>query len=219
MLGKLLQMREKCLASAAEARERSRAAGESEIKASYCEIERQWLRLAQSYEFLEEANRRFDARPQSGGFSIPDQLDHLISIVAQYSSGEARSAFFRVSECGTKLHHVTGMPDSYARAVDGFAVSPASLGCGLAASTNEFVLHPDVLADPRWEPWLDLASIGEFRSCWSFPVHGILGPVVGTFAMYFNEPRRATVRDLDFATTVARCGGIILSSNSVSPRQ
>jgi hypothetical protein len=219
MLGRLARLRDECLANAADARGAAKEAVDPDIKASHAAIERQWLRLAESYNFLQEADRLFDARPVPARIPATDQLDHLISTVVQFAGPQSRAAFFAVSGCGTKLHHITGMSDGYARAVDGFAVGPSSLGCGLAASINEFVLHPDVLTDPRWEPWLDLASVGQFRSCWSFPVTAPSGQVIGTFAMYFDEPRRATVRDLDFAMIVARCGGIIMSANAIAPRQ
>jgi two-component system CheB/CheR fusion protein len=34
---------------------------------------------------------------------------------------------------GRGLHHLVGLPAEYAREVDGFAIGPESLACGLAA--------------------------------------------------------------------------------------
>jgi len=53
-------------------------------------------------------------------------------------NGEARAAFYIAD--GTTLHHVTGMPEAYARYVDGFVIGPQSLACGLAASTGQPII-------------------------------------------------------------------------------
>jgi len=63
----------------------------------------------------------------------------------------------------------------------------------------------------RWKPWLWLAEQFDFRACWSFPVQISAGMIVGTFAMYHKEPRRAARRDLDFAAALTRTAAANIS--------
>jgi two-component system CheB/CheR fusion protein len=136
-------------------------------------------------------------------------LRPLVQKLVQSSEGKARAAFY-VSD-GVALHHVIGMPDAYARLVDGFAIGPQSLACGLAAAKRQPVLTPDVADEPLWKPWLWLASRFDYRACWSFPVEGATGDVVGTFAVYYKDPREATRQDVDLVSSITRAAGDLMS--------
>ena len=141
--------------------------------------------------------------------SLPDLLDVLVRTVIEKGKGEARAAFYVAD--GAKLHHVTGMPEAYARCVDGFAISPQSLACGLAAATGRPIITRDVAEEPLWKPWVWLATQFDYRACWSFPVQTSSGKIVGTFAMYFKKPREATESELDFAATITRAAAVAMS--------
>ncbi|WP_449384140.1 GAF domain-containing protein [Bradyrhizobium sp. UFLA05-112] len=104
------------------------------------------------------------------------------------------------------------MTKDYARYVDGFAIGPASLACGLAAAKRCAVITPDVVEDPRWSEWSWLASRFGYRACWSFPVEAN-GRVLGTFAMYYGAPTEAKARDLEFASLLSRTAAKIISSH------
>jgi len=109
------------------------------------------------------------------------------------------------------LHHVIGMPPAYARCVDGFTISEQSLACGLAVAKRQSIITPDVSDEPRWKPWLWLAEEFRYHACWSFPVEAFSGKVLGSFAMYYPEPRDATPRDLDLAAVLARTAATVIS--------
>jgi hypothetical protein len=53
-------------------------------------------------------------------------------------------------------------------------------------------------------------ALSRWRACWSFPVETSAGKILGTFAMYYKEPREATQRDLDLATTLTRAASLII---------
>jgi GAF domain-containing protein len=106
------------------------------------------------------------------------------------------------------------MPRAYARYVDGFVIGPQSLACGLTAWTRRPIITRDVTKEPRWKPWLWLAKEFDCRACWSFPVENSAGKVLGTFAMYYKEPRHATQRDLDVAANLTSAAASILIGRS-----
>ena len=103
------------------------------------------------------------------------------------------------------------MPEAYAKCVDGCAIGPESLACGLAASSGQPIITRDVVQEPLGQPWLWLAKQFDYRACWSFPVRNSAGKIVGTFAMYYKEPREATQRDLDVAATITTAAGAIIA--------
>lgn len=145
------------------------------------------------------------------GTSLNALLDVLVRAAIEYAEGKARAAFYVANASGTGLHHVVGMPEAYARRVDGFAIGPQSLACGLAAAIRLPVITPDVIEEPRWKPWLGLAQEFDYRACWSFPIETPTGKIAGTLAMYYKEPREATPRDLDVAAVLTRTAGAIIS--------
>jgi GAF domain-containing protein len=237
MLLKLSGQISECLALAADARERANAATDPRRKDDFLDMERRWLRLLESYRFVEQAARfvedGYAARtpsaqklPQTGVLGVSSLLDalvrtafnhvslsHLLDVlvhtVIEKGKGEARAGFYIAD--GSKLHHVAGMPEAYARCVDGFAIGPQSLACGSTASTGQAIITRDVTEEPLWKPWLWLATQFDYRACWSFPVQTSSGKIVGTFAMYFTKPRDATESELDFVATITRAAAVAMS--------
>jgi PAS domain S-box-containing protein len=122
-----------------------------------------------------------------------------------------RAAFYLADPEGAELRHIVGMPAAYAEAVDSFKISPESLACGLAMHTGLPVLTSDVTEEPLWAPWLWMAEKFDYRGCWSFPVHTEAEKFVGTFAVYWRQPREATPADLDFAAMVTQAAGIVIA--------
>ncbi|MEX6689806.1 ATP-binding protein [Danxiaibacter flavus] len=148
------------------------------------------------------------------GQSLATSLEALIHTVTAQTSGEARASFYLIPQGGQGLHLVAGMSEEYGHDINGFKVGPESLACGLAMHTGETVITPDVELDPVWEPWLPIARKHNYRASWSFPVRTAGGPVVGTFAMYFEEPRNPTARELELAGIVAHAAAIIISRDT-----
>jgi GAF domain-containing protein len=236
MLLKLSNKIIECLAHAADARERANAATDPDLKANLLDIELRWLSLVESYKFAEQASRFLAAKADSKSdltlpsafnhasvadllevlirtafnhVSLSDLLDVLVRTVIEKGKGEARAGFYIAD--GAKLHHVAGMPEAYARCVDGFAIGPQSLACGLAAATGKPIVTRDVTEEPLWKPWLWLAAQFDYRACWSFPVETSSGKIVGVFTMYFKKPREATESELEFAATITRAAAIAMS--------
>lgn len=145
------------------------------------------------------------------GAPLATSLGVLAKLAVAQTSGECRCGFYLADAARKGLHHVVGMPEGYARAVDGFAIGPKSLACGLAICRGEPVITRDVHDEPRWKPWLWMAEKFGFRGCWSFPVQTAEGKAVGTFAMYFPGPREPTPADSELAATLVHTASIIIS--------
>jgi GAF domain-containing protein len=110
------------------------------------------------------------------------------------------------------LHHgaAPSLPEFYCKAIDGAQIGPAVGSCGSAAYLRERVIVEDVLTHPYWVNYWRLAESAGLRACWSEPVFSSKGEVLGTFAMYYAEPRRPTPLDLDFIRTSAHVAGVAI---------
>ncbi|MGU3663064.1 GAF domain-containing protein [Methylobacterium sp. A49B] len=65
------------------------------------------------------------------GAPLDASLGILIRTAVTQAESERRCAFTAANPGGGTLRHVVGMPDDYARQVDGFVISGESLACGL----------------------------------------------------------------------------------------
>lgn len=145
------------------------------------------------------------------GEPLAISLGVLVATATQQAGDDLRCAFYVADPMQTELQHVAGMPDQYARCVDGFRIGPESLACGLAVHSERPVITPDVREDPRWKDWLWLAEQGDYRACWSFPLQSLSGKVIGTLAMYFRTPRHPSPSDFAFVGVMTRAAAIIIS--------
>lgn len=93
---------------------------------------------------------------------------------------------------GIHLRHGAAprLPAEYSAIIDGLSIGPVAGSCGTAAYRGEPVVVADIETDPLWEPYRHLARPYGLRACWSTPIHDTDGRVLGTFAMYFTQPRR-----------------------------
>lgn len=148
------------------------------------------------------------------GASLANSLSILSRLAINELAGEARTAFYMANAAGTELHTIRGagnMPDEYADEIDGFLIGPDSLGCGLAVPTGKPVTTTDVKEEPLWKPWLRIAAKYDYRGCWSFPIKTKDNKAVGTFTLYFREPREAAAQDLSLADTITQAAAVIIS--------
>ena len=81
------------------------------------------------------------------------------------------------------------LPQEYCRAIDGFKAGPYAGSCGTAIYRQAPVVVSDIAADPLWAAYRNLALSHGLRACWSTPIASQDGTLLGTFAIYYREPR------------------------------
>jgi PAS domain S-box-containing protein len=102
------------------------------------------------------------------------------------------------------------LPVQYNEAIDGIAIGEGVGSCGTAAFRQERVIVGDIQTDPLWEPYRELAACFDLGACWSQPVFSSTGDVLGTFAMYYAEPREPSADELEFIDHAARLAGFAI---------
>jgi diguanylate cyclase (GGDEF)-like protein len=110
------------------------------------------------------------------------------------------------------LHPGAGpsLPPGWLAALDGVVIGPNIGSCGAAAWSGELVISEDMADDPKWEPVRDFATLCGLRHCWSMPIAGADGGVLGTFALYGPQPRRPSPDHLELMQDSARLAGIAI---------
>ena len=103
-----------------------------------------------------------------------------------------------------------GLPTHYTLAVHGVTISPGVGSCGTAITENSLIICDDILNHPDWAACRDLLLTTELRACWSHPIRGSSGRVLGTFAMYYREPRRPCDRELQLIASAAELAAVVL---------
>lgn len=89
---------------------------------------------------------------------------------------------------------------------EGIRVGPGNASCGAAVHRRETVIVSDILSDPLWNEYRQVASAHGFRSCWSKPIISRKGDVLGTFDMYsrsVREPVKVEYQLIGFAARLA----------------
>lgn len=117
-----------------------------------------------------------------------------------------------LDEDGKHLHIGAGpsLPQDYLDSIEGLEIGPQVGSCGTACYTASRVIVEDIATDPRWDGLRDLALGARLRACWSEPVISSNGKVVGTFAMYFRQPRAPTRGELETIVVAAHLVGIAI---------
>lgn len=126
------------------------------------------------------------------GADLQATIDRLCAEIERMSPGVVCSVL-TVDRDGC-LHPLSApsLPKDYCASLDGLAIGPNVGSCGSAAWFGEAVFATDIATDLRWVEFRDGALALGLRSCWSKPIVGEDGQVIGTFALYSREERLPT---------------------------
>ncbi len=138
---------------------------------------------------------------------LEEILDNLVRVVEAQFAGLLCSVLL-LDENGQAARHgaAPSLPKPYIKAIDGLRIGPRAGSCGTAMYRREPVVVADILCDPLWEPYRGAAEPYGLRACWSTPILAHSGKALGSFAMYYREPRSpspAETRALEMATHLA----------------
>jgi PAS domain S-box-containing protein len=92
---------------------------------------------------------------------------------------------------------VASLPDAWVEAITPLPVGERIGSCGAAVFHRRRVVTSDIGGDPNWAGYRQVAVANGLRACWSEPIIGLDGEVLGTFAIYYDEPRTPQESELE----------------------
>lgn len=126
----------------------------------------------------------------------------LVSVVGRVESlyPDMMASILLLDDAGKHLVEgaAPSLPEAWNKAVDGIAIGEGVGSCGTAAFRKERVVVSDIENDPLWSNYRDAAMGLGLRACWSQPIIGVKGSVLGTFALYYSQPRHPLDEELDW---------------------
>jgi len=148
----------------------------------------------------------------AAGVPLAQVLDELLRAVESQSGNSMKTSVLVLSEDGQFMLHGAGpgLPPGYNDAVHGIPVGEGIGSCGTAVARRAPVYVHDIASDPLWKEYASLAVGYGLRSCWSMPIKGADGVVLGTFAIYYSEPRAPTPGDVDAINVIAQTAALAI---------
>jgi PAS domain S-box-containing protein len=132
------------------------------------------------------------------GADLLKTLDLIARMVEKFSDNKMFASILLLDQKSKKnLNHgaAPSLPKTYIRAINGMKIGPNAGSCGTAAYTKKQIIVSDITTDPLWKDFKQLALKHKLRACWSTPILASNGKVLGTFALYYRQPRKPSPED------------------------
>jgi diguanylate cyclase (GGDEF)-like protein len=150
---------------------------------------------------------------------LRDVLSELVEGIEEYEPSVMACVVLLDRESST-LHPGAGpsLPPHWLEAIDGVVIGPNIGSCGSAAWSGELVISEDLSTDPKWTPVREFAATCHLGHCWSMPIKGADGLVLGTFALYGPAPRAPEPEHIALLQDGARLAGIAIERRHTMER-
>ncbi|PKO91515.1 MAG: diguanylate cyclase [Betaproteobacteria bacterium HGW-Betaproteobacteria-1] len=145
------------------------------------------------------------------------ELTEVLNAIVRQIQSEDKTARCSVLLLDAEGKHLlTGaspdLPAFYNEAINGVEIGPGVGSCGTAAYLGQRVIVEDIQTHEYWKPYSKLAAKAGLRACWSEPILSSRGKVLGTFAIYHDEPRIPRSLDIERIGFAASLAGIAIEN-------
>jgi PAS domain S-box-containing protein len=142
-------------------------------------------------------------------------LSDILTQIARSVERQARDmscSLLLLDRDGKHVRHgaAPSLPAEFCQAIDGLEIGPRNGSCGTAAYQRERVIVEDIATSDLWADYRQVALPFGLRACWSTPIFSPEREVLGTFAMYYREPRRPTEREIAWVDGAADLAAIAI---------
>jgi PAS domain S-box-containing protein len=149
-----------------------------------------------------------------GKAPLPKILEMLCVEIEKQQPGLVCSVLLLDADGKTLRHGAApSLPSEYMQAIDGAQIGPCVGSCGTAAYRKQLVVVSDITTDPLWADYCHLARPHGLRACWSTPIASQNGRILGTFAMYYREPRTPGAEHLQLIAHATHLAGIAIEQD------
>ena len=150
---------------------------------------------------------------------LGEVLDRLMRLVESQLNGIFGSVLL-LDQDGHHLRHgaAPSLAEPYTKAIDGVRIGPKVGSCGTAVYRRAPVIVSDIMSDPLWADYRELATPYGYRSCWSTPILSHDRAVLGVFAMYSLSVREPTAIETRLIEMTTRIAGIAIERKRAEDR-
>ena len=153
------------------------------------------------------------------GDDLQAVLDDMARMV-EHSIPHALCSILLLNESSDRFVRVAApsLPAPFHKAIRRLSVEPETGTCGAAAYRRQPVFTADIARDPLWANYRKLASSSGLASCFSWPIFGQSGQVLGTVAVYYHEPCLPGNMELQIMPAVADLAAVAVSTHGARAR-
>ncbi len=147
---------------------------------------------------------------------LPEILKSIVLLMEAQVEGMLCSILVLTSD-GRRVRHgaAPSLPAAYVTEVNGAPIGPKHGSCGTAMFLKRPVVVTDVLTDPLWTDYRELAQILNLSACWSTPIFSPRGDVLGSFAIYRREQRGPNAQEKRLTQVATHIAGIAIERQRV----
>jgi PAS domain S-box-containing protein len=156
----------------------------------------------------------------ASGASLHEVLAVIVRFIEEAAPASLASILL-LDEAGERLSTgaAPSLPEAYTRAIDGAPIGARAGSCGTAVFRKQPVFVEDITTDPLWDDYRHLLAEHGLRACWSIPICTAEGRVLGTFAIYYKEPRMPDQSSRDLIERAAHVAGIAIERRQLDDQQ
>ena len=120
-----------------------------------------------------------------------------------------------------KLRHgaAPSLPPAYCAAIDGVQSGPGVGSCGTAVAERRLVIVGNIETHPFWRDYKHVALAHGLRACWSTCILGGDRRALGSFAVYYRDPREPASWELDIIDGMKDLAAIAIERHENQQRQ
>lgn len=146
---------------------------------------------------------------------LNEVLNRLVLLI-EAQSPDMLCSILLLSDDGDHIRHgaAPSLPEAYVKAIDGAPIGPKHGSCGTAMYRGEPVFVSDISSDPLWDDFRVFAESTGLRACWSTPILSGRGKVLGSFAMYYREPRTPSGAEANLTEVATRIAGLAIEHHA-----
>lgn len=140
------------------------------------------------------------------GAPLKQVLIRIVRLIEAESLGLTCSVLVMDDRTHVRYVAAPNLPQQFVREIERLEMNPSRGSCGAAMHQRRAVITADIATDALWDGLRDHALRHGLRGCWSTPIISEHGAVLGTFAMFYGQPREPTAREVqlvDIATQLA----------------
>ncbi len=144
------------------------------------------------------------------GEALDDTLAEIVTAYERLSDRGGRASILLTTADGSRIKHgaAPSLPAPYNQSIDGLAIGPYVGSCGTAAYRRETVIVTDTQSDPLWADFRELAHEDVVRAGRRPVLRD--GALVGTFAMYHDEPVEPSIEEREVVELLSRTAAVAI---------